>query len=136
MKLTVYFDGQYWVGVVEQQEAGHLKASRYIFGAEPKDGEVQLFVLHQIHSLLDATQQTIQVETPSQQRVNPKRLARQVAKEMKSSGVSTRAQEAIKLELSRRKKEKKVVGRQRLLEIQEKKWQQKVQKAKRKHRGR
>jgi hypothetical protein len=41
MKLTIYHDGQYWVGVVEEQDQGKLKAARYIFGTEPKDEEIR-----------------------------------------------------------------------------------------------
>ncbi len=39
MKLTVYHDGQFWVGVVEEVVNGKLKAGRYLFGSEPKDQE-------------------------------------------------------------------------------------------------
>ena len=72
----------------------------------------------------------------SKQKVNPKRLARQVAKEMRTTGVSTFAQEAMKLDLALRKKERKATNKKKDELLQEKKYLLKVQKAKEKHRGR
>ena len=44
VKLTVYFEDPFWVGVVEEQFGNHVKACRHVFGAEPKDAEVMEFV--------------------------------------------------------------------------------------------
>lgn len=38
--LTVYHDGQFWVGVVEHVENGMLSVARLVFGAEPSNEEV------------------------------------------------------------------------------------------------
>lgn len=35
MKLTVFFENPYWVGVVCKEEEGRLNACRVIFGPEP-----------------------------------------------------------------------------------------------------
>lgn len=32
MKLTVYYDGQFWVGVIEVVNDGKLRAIRHLFG--------------------------------------------------------------------------------------------------------
>ncbi|MFP3391739.1 YjdF family protein [Brevibacillus sp. SIMBA_040] len=136
MKLTVFFNGQYWVGVVELQEGKKLKASQFIFGSEPKDAEVMDFVHHQMLGLLSSSKEQVDIRTASEQKVNPKRLARQVAKEMRTTGVSTFAQEAMKLDLALRKKERKATNKKKDELLQEKKYLLKVQKAKEKHRGR
>lgn len=44
MKLTIYYDGQFYIGLVEIVSENKLKAYRYIFGKEPKDQEVLNFV--------------------------------------------------------------------------------------------
>jgi hypothetical protein len=44
MQLTVFFDGQFWVGVIEQHDDAGLKVARYLFGPEPTDTEVFAFV--------------------------------------------------------------------------------------------
>ena len=43
--LTVYHDGQFWVGVCERAEGGRYGACRVVFGAaEPTDPEILAFV--------------------------------------------------------------------------------------------
>lgn len=68
-------------------------------------------------------------------RVNPKRLARQASKEIARRGLTSHAQEAIKLVHESRKLQRKVHNRQQILEENERKYQLRVQKAKKKHRG-
>lgn len=50
--LTVYHDGQFWVGVVEHVENGMLSVARLVFGAEPSNEEVYTWVLERWTSLL------------------------------------------------------------------------------------
>ena len=38
--LTVYHDGQFWVGLAEHVEGGRYGAARIVFGAEPSDEEI------------------------------------------------------------------------------------------------
>ena len=42
--LTVFFDDPFWVGVFSVTCGGKLCASRVVFGAEPRDGEVYDFI--------------------------------------------------------------------------------------------
>ena len=44
MDLTVYHDGQFFVGIITHKEIGKLYGARYIFGMEPSDEEVLIFV--------------------------------------------------------------------------------------------
>ena len=44
VKLTVYFEEPFWVGIFERIDDGKLSAAKVTFGAEPKDYEVQDFV--------------------------------------------------------------------------------------------
>ncbi|PEA54749.1 hypothetical protein CON64_11170 [Bacillus pseudomycoides] len=136
MKLTIYFDGQFWIGIVEYEEKGKLKAFRHIFGKEPKDIEVLYFIYFDMLDKLSTVSTAIEVQTKKKHHINPKRAARIAAKEAQQRGVSTQAQQAINLELESRKKERKVVSRQQREEIKEKKRELKVQKRKQKHRGR
>lgn len=43
--LTVYHDGQFWVGLAEHVEGGRHGAARIVFGAEPSDEEILRFVV-------------------------------------------------------------------------------------------
>lgn len=135
MKLTVFHDGQYWVGVAEASEGSKVKACRFIFGSEPQDGEVLDFVLHRMMSLLESTKRWAEGAKLPGARVNPKRLARMVARETRAKGVSTYAQEAMRLELEARKREKAVIGRREREELERAKRERKIRLAKEKRRG-
>ncbi|RAL24324.1 YjdF family protein [Thermoflavimicrobium daqui] len=138
MKLTVYFDDQcqFWVGVVEEQSESKLKAAKKIFGSEPKDQEILDFIQYQMLELIEQTDAMVYVTTKRSKKQNPKRLARQAAKEMKQRGVTTFAQEAIKLTMKERKKERIQSRKQQKQELAERKRQLKIEKRKAKHRGR
>ena len=75
--LTVYHDGQFWVGVVEHVENDMLKVERVVFGAEPSNEEVYTWVLERWSSLrLSAEAEPV---GPRVGRLpgNPKRRARE-----------------------------------------------------------
>ena len=137
MKLTVYFDGQIWIGVIEIQENKRLNAYRFVFGAEPSDVEVLEFIHYRLLAIIQNSKQVGVKESRIMKKdINPKRLQRQVAKEMKKKGISTKAQEAIKEDIKQRKVDVKKLKKQQTEAFQQKKWELKKQKAKQKHRGR
>ncbi|MFD3449465.1 YjdF family protein [Microbacteriaceae bacterium 4G12] len=139
MKLTVYHDGQFFVGLIEVIAENNLKVYRHVFGKEPKDQEVLDFVKMDLQPLIEKHVQSgvsIQKEKEEPKKINPKRLQRKVSKELKQSGLSTKSQEALKAENEWRKKEKSVTNKQLREEQKQYKRDIKVQKAKAKHRGR
>jgi hypothetical protein len=137
MKLTVFFDGQFWVGVVEQQDDAGYKVARHLFGAEPTDTEVFAFVQQAIPSILDAvpvlSASEAAVSAPA--KINPKRRKREAAAEVRARGVSTYAQEMLKRDLEARQRDRQHATRQQQEEERDYKWLSKVQKAREKHRG-
>lgn len=135
MKLTVYHDGQFWVGVIEDQDKGKLKAARYVFGKEPQDEEILQFIGKEMGSLMSGLSQEVAVKFSETKRVSPKRLARQAAQEVKQKGTSTYAQEALKLEYEQRKLQRQTYSKQQREAAKERLRELKVQKAKAKHRG-
>jgi hypothetical protein len=105
MKLTLFFNGQFWEGVVEMEHQGTFKAGRHLFGAEPSNIEVGLFILsNQAVWLIEQTNATLTCEPTEQTCTNPKRRARLAAREMVKRGTSTMAQMALQQELEQRKK--------------------------------
>lgn len=90
--FTVYFDGQFWVGVVERTEKGGLSAARVVFGAEPSDEEVFEFVLERWGALRFSPE--VEAERGNEPR-NPKRRQREAAKAAAKAAPSTKAQQAI-----------------------------------------
>lgn len=136
MKLTVFFEGPFWIGVVENTEHGRLKACRHVFGSEPKDIEVLKFVDSLMMPLIERVTQGSEDAQEPLRRINPKRLARRAAMEMKQHGISTQSQEALRLDYESRKKERVCRSREEREALQEKKRSIRIHKRKEKHRGR
>lgn len=90
--FAVYFDGQFWVGIVERIDEGGLSAARVVFGAEPSDEEIFRFVLDRWGTLRFSPE--IEAERGKEPR-NPKRRQREAAKAAAKAAPSTKAQQAI-----------------------------------------
>jgi len=133
IKLTVYFDDPFWVGVFERLDDGLLETSRVVFGAEPKDYEVYAFILENYCKLKFS--RAIKVEAESEKRMNPKRLQRKVRKETSTSGIGTKAQQAIKLEYETRKLENKKASKEKCEELKQLKFKKRQEKKKEKKKG-
>ncbi|MGI8688587.1 MAG: YjdF family protein [Thermomicrobiales bacterium] len=80
MLLTVYFEGPFWVALAEQLDADGLRAVRHIFGEEPSDAAVLIFVLDDLFPLLDRAIVTVDAEPARERKRNPKRAAREAAR--------------------------------------------------------
>ncbi|PEO18978.1 YjdF family protein [Bacillus wiedmannii] len=134
MDLTVYHDGQFFVGIITCKEKGKLYGARYIFGTEPSDEEMLIFVNG---SMLAYFQHFAKcgVEVKEKQRPKTiKRIIRQAAKEVNVNRF-TKAQEAISLSYELHKQEKKVQSKEKREAEKQRRRLIKVQKAKQKHRG-
>ena len=108
-KLTVFFDDPFWVGVFERADDGRLSVCRVTFGAEPKDYEVWEFVLKHYYEL----EFSPAVETGSRRAAdNPKRRQRNARKQLQRTGVGTKSQQALQMQLEQNKQERKVKSRE------------------------
>jgi hypothetical protein len=136
MRLTVFYNGQFWVGVLELETSGQVKVARHIFGpSEPSDPEVYAFVMADGLTLLERVQTTVSADVPTRRRINPKRMAREAARELAKPGVSSKAQEALRLELEQRKQQRRTISRSEREAEKERKWELRRAKAKARHRG-
>lgn len=90
--LTVYHDGQFWVGLAEHVEDGRYGVARIVFGAEPSDEEIQKFVTSKWEKFSFFGGEPAEASKPAK---NPKRRAREAAKALKRPAVSTKAQQAL-----------------------------------------
>lgn len=84
--LTVYHDGQFWVGLAEHVEGGRYGVARIVFGAEPSDEEILRFVTSEWEKL------SFFGDEPAR---NPKRRAREAARALKRPAMGTKAQQAL-----------------------------------------
>lgn len=133
VKLTVFFEAPFWVGIFEKNEENSLSICRVVFGEEPKDYEVYEFVLREYNNLKFSI--PIAADEGEINKINPKRLQRKIKKETQDLGIGTKAQLAMKQQQEANKtnragnlKEEREKEKERLFEL-------KQQKKKEKHKG-
>lgn len=130
--LTVFFDGQFWVGIFERMDDGKLMVSRVVFGAEPKDQQIHVFVLQTYWKLcFSPSVEGVKVQTVA---FNPKRRQRQIAKAC-DKGIGTKSQQAMKLAQEVGKALRKERTKEQREAEEQRKYELHVEKKKAKHRG-
>ena len=130
--LTVYHDGQFWVGLAEHVEGGRYGAARIVFGAEPSDEEILRFVASEWEKLAFFGGDPAKANEPAR---NPKRRAREASKALKRPAVSTKAQQALAAQREAMKRESAQARSQRRADEAEARFEQRKLKRKQKHRG-
>ncbi|MDL2258426.1 YjdF family protein [Eubacteriales bacterium OttesenSCG-928-K08] len=134
IKLTVFFEDPFWVGVYERISGGKLEACKITFGSEPKDYEVYDFLLQNWGNLRFSP--PIKSTCVQDKKVNPKRMQRAVAKQLATQGVGTKAQQALKLQQEENKIMRKQKNHQQKEDEKQRQFELRQQKKKEKHRGR
>ncbi|MER6951751.1 YjdF family protein [Nonomuraea sp. NPDC000554] len=118
--LSVYLDGSFWVGVLEIDDGGELRATRFTLGSEPTDPELYEYLMRHGLALLEQASAAPAVRSDSQagRRVNPKRAAKLAARAAaRVTSRSTASQEAMRLELEGRKQQAAADARDRREEL-------------------
>ena len=151
-QFTLYFDGRFWVGVLEHHELRHggdaisraitVRAARHVFGAEPSDAELYDFLLTHGGALIDRAAACPPVPasrsagSSTARRPNPKRAARQTAKEATRSRPSTAAQASLAAAREETAARASHDRSRRRRQKADEDWARRRQRAKRRHRGR
>ena len=131
--LTVYFEEPFWVAVFERLQDGKLSAVKVVFGAEPKVYEVYGFILRNYYRLQFSTAVAAAAKEIKR---NPKRIQREVKKQLQQTGIGTKSQQALKLQQEENKQKRRVKSREQKMAEAERMFELKQQKRKDKHRGR
>lgn len=132
VKLTVYFDDPFWVGVFERVGDGTLSVSKVTFGAEPKDYDVLDFVFRHYYELkFSSAVKAEQKQTAD----NPKRRQRNAKKQLQKVGIGTKSQQALAAQREEQKTERKKVSKEQKEAEQQRRFKIKQQKRKEKHKG-
>ena len=142
-KLTVFFEESFWVGVFERVSDGKLSVCKVTFGAEPKDYEIYDFVLknYEIYDFVLKNYYRLRFSPAVATDVkeagrNPKRVQREVRKQIQNTGIGTKSQQALKLQQEQLKTEHKIMSREQREAEKQRQFELKQQKRKEKHRGR
>jgi hypothetical protein len=137
MRLTILFDAPYWIGLLEVERDGCLYAAQHIFGAEPSDQEVHEFVNRDLLRLQASMTIGIPIEQQvAQKHLNPKRAQREVRQQLAEQGISSKAQEAMRIQLEQNKRQSIQVSREQRETLREYKRDIAREKAKARHKGR
>jgi len=136
IKLTVFFEEPFWVGVFQRSYSDTFYLSKVVFGAEPKDYEVYDFVLKNFDNLkFNKPLDINDVNKNIDKKINSKRLQRKIKNETKNKGIGTKAQIAMKQQYEDLKLKIKKVSRAKKEDEKEKKFKLRQQKKLIKHRG-
>lgn len=137
-RFSLYFDGAFWIGVLERDMDGVVSATRHIFGPEPGNAELRAFMLgpfaEMVGRLALGPAMAESGERPAP-RTNPKRAFRLAAK-AQARPLSTKSQAALALA---KEAEAELRSRDRALRRREaaaRRFEERTERRKEKRRGR
>lgn len=136
IKATIFYENRFWVGTFERTDKEGYAVARHIFGSEPSDPEIYDFVLNHYHELQFGQLKEVSIQI---QRMNPKRVQREVRREMErmkeTARPSTLAQDYMREELEMKKKERSSISSAEKQARKDEQFAMKQEKRKEKHRG-
>lgn len=132
-KLTVFFKKPFWIGICEREYNGNYEVCKITFGTEPKDYEVYDFMLKNYSNLRFSP--SMEASTIDETHSNPKRMQREINKQLQNIGIGTKAQQALKSQQEQGKLERKFRSREQRDAEKERQFQLRQEKRKEKHRG-
>lgn len=132
-KLTVLFEDPFWIGLYEREYDGRYEVCKIIFGAEPKDYGVYNFLLANWHKLRFSP--SLEAASLEERHINPKRMQRQIRKQMQETKIGTKAQQALKLMQEEGKAARKIKSCEQREVEKEQQFALRQKKRKEKHRG-
>ena len=131
--LTVLFQEPFWIGIYEREGKGKYEVSKIIFGAEPTNNEVYDFMSKNFSKLRFSP--SIAGKGIDERRINPKRMQREIKKQVQEKGIGTKAQLALKYQQEQGKLERKAYSRKKKEAEKELQFELKQKKRKEKHKG-
>ena len=132
-KLTVYFEDPFWVGIYEREADGRYEVCKITFGSEPKDYDVNSFLLQNWSRLRFSP--SLDVPKSVSRQINPKRMQRDIRKQLQGAGIGTKAQQALKLQQEEGKQQRKSESREQREAQKDYQYELHQTKRKQKHRG-
>ena len=104
-RLTVLFEAPFWIGLYERREGGRYTVCRITFGAEPKDYEVYEFLRQSWRGLVFSP--PVKAGQQGKRAANPKRMQREIGRQLQNRGIATKAQQALQLQRKERSRAQK-----------------------------
>lgn len=133
VKLTLLFEEPFWIDLYEKECDGKYEVCKITFGTEPKNCEVYCFMLENWSKLRFSP--SIELENVDAKHLNPKRIQREIHKQLNNTGIGTKAQQALKRQHEEGKIENKARSREQHAAEKAKNFEIKQAKRRAKHRG-
>lgn len=133
VSATVIFQEPFWRVIFERTDKNQLSVCRVTFGTEPRDYEVQELILRAYFQLRFSPAVAADMKVA---KVSPKRMQRQVQRQLENTGIGTKSQQALKLQQEQIKTERKSQRHELREAEKQRQFQLKQRKKKEKHRGR
>ena len=131
--LTLLFENPFWIGLYEHFDEGRYEVCKITFGAEPKDYEVYEFLLRNRYKLKFSP--PVKMEKTEERKTSPKRMQREINRQLQDRGIGTKAQQALKLQHEQNKMERKTKSKMQREVEKERQYALQQEKKKEKHRG-
>lgn len=131
--LTVTFEAPFWVGLYEREEEGLYQVCKITFGAEPKDYEVYAFLQRHWRAL--SFSPPLPAGHGPKAKSNPKRLQREIKKQLQAPAIGTKAQQAMQLQREQSAQARKDRVRQNKAAEQDRQYALRREKHKERHKG-
>ena len=132
-KFTVFFEEPFWVGLFEREDGSKYEVCKVTFGPEPKDYVVYDFMLKNQDNLRFSP--GVETGRNDKKCINPKRMQRDIKKQVSDAGIGTKAQQALKLQHEQMKTERKIRSKEQKEAEKQRMFELKQEKRKEKHRG-
>lgn len=133
IRLAVFFEEPFWIGIFECISEGQLSVCKVTFGTEPKDYEVYEVILKNYDRLRFSPAVSADVKKTSR---NLKRRQREARKQIQNTRICTKSQQALKLQQEQLKAERKTMSREKREAQKQRKFELKQKKKQQKRRGR
>lgn len=132
-QCTILFEEPFWIGLFEIWNEQEYEVCRVVFGKEPKSSEVYEWLLNSYSKLL--FKRAVQDEKPLIKKVSPKKLKKQISRQVSGKYQGTKAQQALKSMHEEEKQVRKQCLKQQKEAALEKQFKLKQAKKKQKKRG-
>jgi hypothetical protein len=132
LKFTVLFEEPFWVGIFERTDEAGYAVARHVFGAEPSAPEIHTFILKQYAGLVFSAPLPAAPETHE---VSFKRRLREAHRVASQTGVTSKAHEAMRLQLEQNKQAHHEISKAERAAEKERLFQLAQLQKKEKHRG-
>lgn len=107
-QIDCIFEPPFWRGIFERIWEGELTVCKVTFGAEPKDYEIEEFLLKNYYQLRFGPPVGVSVKEAAH---NRKRKQREVKRQIHNTEIGTKSQQALKLQQEQSKTERKILNR-------------------------